>query len=34
MPVAGALVAVAGLRLGALLLAAVAVAAGSGCLLG
>src|SRR3984885_15696273 len=34
MPVAGALVAVAGLRPGALLLAAVAVAAGAVCLLG
>jgi predicted MFS family arabinose efflux permease len=34
MPVAGALVAVAGLRPGALLLAAVAVAAGALCLLG
>jgi hypothetical protein len=34
MPVAGALVAVAGLRPGALVLAAVAVAAGATCLLG
>jgi hypothetical protein len=34
MPAAGALVAVAGLRPGALVLAAVAVAAGSACLLG
>jgi ENTS family enterobactin (siderophore) exporter len=34
MPVAGALVAVAGLRPGALVLAAVAVAAGAACLLG
>jgi hypothetical protein len=34
MPAAGALVAVAGLRPGALILAAVAVAAGTGCFLG
>jgi hypothetical protein len=34
MPVAGALVAVAGLRAGALVLAAVAAAAGAACLRG